>query len=136
MTDDDLPDIRSLEEGDEVRIFYKSERSGNEVSREGRVELVREGDGERIVYIHTEKKEPLKQVYAALMEAETTSGRDVVAAYSVTAEPDELPFDDHPELGDTYTFTMDVARSSILGVVDRIVSLNTSTNFLIADGGR
>jgi len=45
MTSDELPDLSRLEYGDQVKVYYRSERSGNEVMRKGEVAELRPSNG-------------------------------------------------------------------------------------------
>jgi len=53
---DDIPDINHLEVGDEARIEYRSERSGNTVERDGTVTEIHASTGDApFVYVHDEQ---------------------------------------------------------------------------------
>ena len=137
MTDggeDDLPDISGLEPGNEVRVFYRSQRSGNEVDREGTVSAVVESEGKRIVRVHTGNPEPLKYVFMGIIQSETESGREGVFAFSQTATA-EMPFDGAPKVGKPYLVKFEFSRTSILGEVDRIVRTDRSSPIMMTDGG-
>jgi len=138
MTDggeDELPDLSGLEEDNEVRLFYLSQRSGNEVKREGTVSSVIEDDEKRIVRVHAGNPEPLKHKFVSVMEATTESGREGVFAWSQTATA-EMPFDGAPKVGKPYSVKFEFSRTSILGEVDRIVRTDRSTPIMMTDGGR
>jgi len=137
---DQQPDLSALEEGNEVRVFYRSTRSGNEVKREGTVSEVIPSEENRIVRVHTEEREPLKHIFLCMTEAEDNSGKERVFAFSQTAEPDSLGWEERhdlarPELGEVYTLRFEVSRNSYLGPVDRIVRTDRATPIMMTDGG-
>jgi hypothetical protein len=136
---DQQPDLSELEEGNEVRVFYLSSRSKNEVDREGTVSEVTSSDENRIVRVHTEEREPLKHIFIVMTEAELNSGEERVFAFSQTVEPKYLGWEERndlarPELGKVYTLTFEVSRNSYLGPVDRIVRTDHPP-MMMTDGG-
>lgn len=104
-----------LDEGDDVRITYTSQRSGNEVTIEGPVtEVFTTEDDNDVVHVHRERKNPLKHSYVALVPAELDDGERVVGAVSVTCEA-TVP--DEPRIDAVYTVKFENVRESTLGVV-------------------
>jgi len=116
---DDLPEIGRLEVGDDVRVEYRSRRSGNTVEREGEVSEIHGADP-RSVYVHDERQGFWSHTFVALVSAETTEGNDAVAAISVSTEPD-TPSEDPPDLGAEEIVKHRVARKSTLGVVEKVI---------------
>jgi len=126
---DEPPDLSRLEYGDQVRVHYRSERSGNEVTRKGEVEELRPGNENQITWVHTEQRGPLKHQYVTLMKAETKAGDSVVTAHSQTVSAAE-PNDGDPVMpGRTCAITFTTERVSFLGVVDRIMRDGVNINF-------
>lgn len=139
MTDggsDELPDLSRFEVGNDVRVFYRSQRSGNEVDREGTVSEVIEADDGPVVRVHTGEPEPFKHIYMALTEAESKDGEVRVHAFSQTTEPDGMDWEDGPDLGMSYVLQFSISRNTYLGPVDRVVRTDSSTPIMMTDGGR
>lgn len=130
-----LPDLSRMEEGNEYTVYYRSQRSGNEVDRTGTVTTAIETDDGPIIRLHTEQRDCYKHTYVALTEAETKSGDDCVAAYSMTVEADPPNGGDPPTLGEAYVVQFESARTSLLGIVDRVVREDGPGPFLVTDGG-
>lgn len=131
---EDIPDLTEYETGNELRVYYKSQRSGNEIKREGEISEIVEGDDGPIVRILAEKPEPMKYVYVAMLKAPSKDGEERVHAFSQTAEPDGMEWDDSPKTGRTYTITYTISRSSYLGPVQNIERTDTAP-MLMTDGG-
>lgn len=127
MTDD--PDLERLDRGDEVTVYYNSNRSGNEVDRTGTVSntLVSD-DGEHIARIHVDRHSALKRQYVALAEVES-DGEEFVAAFSLTAEA-EIGMEP-PQLGRHFSTKFTTTRTTYLGTVDRIVREDGPGPFLV-----
>jgi hypothetical protein len=132
---EELPDLSGLEEGQEVRIYYRSSRSGNEVDREGAVSEIIEPDDGLLVRVHTGNPEPLKHVYVAMMYAESKDGEERVHAFSQTTEPEGMDWEDGPDLGRVYTLHYEITRNTYLGPVDRVVRTDRKTPVMMTDGG-
>lgn len=120
-------DIFRLEEGNEATAYYTSKRSGNEVSKTGTVTYV----ADTFVRLHVEQRDCLKHSYLALIEAELKSGDDCIAAYSMTVEAEPPNGGDPPKLGNTYTVVFESTRTTLLGVVDRVVREDGPGPFLM-----
>lgn len=121
-TTDDPPDLSRLDEGDEVRVYYRSSRSGNEVDRRGEFVFTTANENDkRLFWVHDEQRDTLKHQYVVLYDAETTIGDPCVAALSATVEADPPNDGDPPKPGGIFTVQFTVQRTSHLGVVDRIM---------------
>lgn len=125
---DDPPDLSRLEDGDEVRVYYRSTRTGNEVDRRGEyVFTTTNPEDRRLYWVHTEQRDTLKHQYVVLYDTERKGGGPCVAATSVTVEA-EQPNDDPPKPGSHYAIQFNVARKSHLGVVDRVMKNGWNIN--------
>ena len=117
----DLPDIAELESGHDVRVEYRSKRSGNMVERTGTVSEVRESDGRKLlVLVHDEKRGFFSHRFVLLHEGETRDGNDCIGAVSLTTEPAaaaEYP----PNVGRTRKVKHDISQTSTLGVVHKVI---------------
>lgn len=131
-----LPDLSRLEVGNEYTVYYSSQRSGNEVDRTGTVTTNFETEeGDQLVRLHEEQRDCYKHSVVALMEATNSSGDDVVGAYSLTLEAEPPNGDDPVRLGETYTVRFETSRTSLLGIVDRVVREDGPGPYLVTDGG-
>lgn len=127
---DDLPDLTELSPGDDARVYYVSDRSGNEVGRRGEVAFTTPTDDDgRMFWVHTEQRSSLKHQYVALSDAETKGGDPVVIATSVTVAADPPNDGDPPKPGATFAVQFTVERTSFLGVVDRVMSDGVNINY-------
>jgi hypothetical protein len=118
---DDLPDIADLEPGDEVRVDYRSKRSGNVIEREGEVAHTEQtADAEPLVYIHDEERGFFSHTFVVLSKGETKSGDDCIAAISLTTEP-ETDADQRPKVSTVYPVEHAVSHVSTLGVVKKVI---------------
>jgi len=118
---DDMPDITRLEAGDDVRIKYRSQRSGNIVERDGEVAEVRGSSGDApFVFVHDEKRGFFSHTYVGLAEGTTNKGNDAVVAISVTTEPEKLP-DERPEVGESLVVKHKINQRSVLGIVEKVI---------------
>lgn len=138
MSDEDHPpDLSRLKEGYEITAYYRSMRSGNEVDRGGEVTAVKETEKGHFARVYIEQRDCFKHQYMALADATTDRDEDVVAAYSITAEaePPAANEDNPPILGRMYPVRFEPERTSILGIVDRIVREDGPGPFLVTDGG-
>lgn len=126
---DDPPDLTRLDDGDEVRVYYTSQRSGNEVDRTGEVAFTTPGDDGTLYWVHTEQRDTLKHQYVVLYTAETEGGDPAVAALSVTVRGDEPNDGDPPKPGASFVVQFTVERTSHLGVVDRVMKNGVNINF-------
>jgi len=127
---DDPPELSRLEQGDEARVYYRSQRSGNEVDRTGEFVFTTldDADAGPFYWVHTEQRDTLKHQYAVLHDTETTDGDPCVAAYSVTVSADPPDDDPPPKPGDSFALTFNVDRKSLLGVVDRVMKNGWNLN--------
>lgn len=117
-----VPDLTALDEGDDVEVYYQSERSGNEVERSGVVAFTyNPEDGEPVVWVHTEAVTPFKHRYLTLTTGEATDGSEIVVACSVTTEADTDGIDDPPRPFRTYSYKLESVHSTVLGIADRII---------------
>jgi hypothetical protein len=117
-----VEELGRIDQGDDLRVFYISQRSGNEVEREGVVADVLDGkSGNPFVMVHTEEVSPFKHKYVALTAAETESGRRCVGARSITAEADRSGIDEPPMPRKVQSYTLEITRESHLGLVDRVI---------------
>ena len=127
---DDPPDLSELEQGDDARVYYRSRRSGNEVDRRGEFVFTTRNDADSgpFYWVHTEQRDTLKHQYVVLHATETKSGDPAVAAYSVSVGA-EQPNEGGPvEPGTTFAVTFGVERTSLLGVVDRVMKNGWNLN--------
>lgn len=123
-----------LEEDHEVRVSYTSSRSGNEVTRSGPVNHTKESDDSKpIVYIHDGEKEPFKHTYVVLTSSVTAGGDPCIAAFSLTAEPDGLEWESGPDLSTTYSFKMKPERTTLLGVVTKLVRTDGPSRYVLGE---
>jgi hypothetical protein len=129
-TTDDPPDLSRLEPGDDLKVYYRSQRSGNEVDRKGEFlfTTLDDADAGPLYWVHTEQRDTLKHQYAVLNATETTDGEPCVAAYSVTVAADEPNEGDPPKPPATFAVTFNVERKSLLGVVDRVMKNGWNLN--------
>lgn len=131
---DDPPDLSRLELGDELRVYYTSKRSGNEVDRKGELTHTNQTEDDTLYWVHTEQRSPLKHQYVVLGAAKLESGEEVVAAHSVTLAAESPNDGDPPAPGASYMVHFSADRMSLLGVVDRImrdgwnINVNQSPN--------
>lgn len=135
MSDEENPDLSEFEEGNEIRVTYRSQRSGNEVDRKGIVSAIFENDDGPVVRVHTEERNPLKHTFVAMSEAESKDGEVRVHAWSQTLEPEGLDWENGPSLARSYVLAFEVSRSSYLGPVRDITRTDRSGNYIMADGG-
>lgn len=132
----ELPDLSRMDVGEEYTVYYRSQRSGNEVDRTGTVTSAFEIDGgDHIIRLHDEQRGCYKHTYIALTENETKSGDGCVSAHSLTLEAAPPNGGDPPALGESYVVKFEPARNSVLGIVDRVVREDGPGPFLLTDGG-
>jgi hypothetical protein len=119
---DNPPDLSQLEQGDDARVYYRSQRSGNEVDRRGEfVFTTTNPDDEQLFWVHTEQRDTLKHQYVVLSDGKTKSGDPCVVAMSVTVAADEPNEGDPPKPGNHFVVQFTVERTSVLGVVNRVM---------------
>lgn len=137
MTDSPPPDISGMEPGNEYTVYYRSARSGNELDRTGTVTDVGEHDHPgRVVWLHEERRGCLDHAYLLVSEAETEDGEDCVACFSMTVSADTPTDDDPPKPGQVYTVRFESGRTTLLGMVDRVVREDGPGPMLLTDGGQ
>jgi len=134
---DPLPDLSKIQVGHEVTAYYASQRSGNEVDRTGTVTAaMKREDGGNLIRYHVEQRDCFKHSYVALTETELASGEEAVAAFSLTAEADPPEGGDPPTLAKMYMVEYESVRTSLLGIVDRVVREDGPGPHLVTDGGQ
>ena len=129
MTSDEPPDLSRLEVGDTVTVYYRSERSGNEVRRKGEVRDTSQVGDSRMIWVHNGQRAPFKHQYVTLIEVEAKDGGQAVAAQSVTVSADPPNDGDPPAPGSSFRVAFTLGRTSFLGLVDRIMRDGVNINF-------
>jgi hypothetical protein len=128
MTVDGMPNLARLDLGDPVTVYYRSERSGNEVRRKGEVTDFTPADDGRMVWVHNGQRAPLKHQYVTMMGVKPEDGDPAVLAQSATVSADPPNDGDPPAPGRSFRVTFTIERSSFLGVVDRIMRDGVNIN--------
>jgi hypothetical protein len=128
MPDYGPPEISILDPGDDVKAYYRSSRSGNEVSRKGTVAFITVVDETEFTWVRTDNPEPLKHQYIILYETETDDGEPVVLVTSATVSAEEPNDGDPVKPGEHYAIQFSIARKSHLGVCFRVMKDGVNIN--------
>jgi len=128
MVDYGPPEITTLDPGDDVTVYYRSSRSGNEVSRTGMMAFTTVVDDSEFYWVHTDKTESLKHQYIILYESETEDGDPVVLVTSATVTADEPNDGDPVKPGKYHTITFSIDRKSHLGLCSRVMKDGVNIN--------
>lgn len=113
---DDI-DPTTLEEGETVEVRYRSQRSGNRLSRVGEVHDFAEGDGEETpdtLRVHVGRPDTLEHKYVVVGYPLPDSDK-VAGVHSVTTELENIHCEDTGKLSRTYEFRHEESHSTLLG---------------------